>query len=80
MARRVNGPRGLPPLARLAEAKLTAVESKLADVLSQRYPEAALLSARSIADAAGTSPASVTRFARKLGYTDFAELQAELAV
>lgn len=80
MGRRVNGPRGLPPLSRLTEANLTAVESKLANVLSQRYPEAALLSARSMADAAGTSPASVTRFARKLGYTDFAELQAELAV
>lgn len=80
MGRRVNGPRGLPPLSRLTEANLTAVESKLANVLSQGYPEAALLSARSMADAAGTSPASVTRFARKLGYTDFAELQAELAV
>jgi DNA-binding MurR/RpiR family transcriptional regulator len=76
----VNGTRGLPPLARLTEANLTAVEAKLAHVLSQRYPEAALLSARSMAEAAGTSPASVTRFARKLGYSDFAELQAELAV
>ncbi|HTW05355.1 MAG TPA: MurR/RpiR family transcriptional regulator [Streptosporangiaceae bacterium] len=76
----MNGLRGLPPLARLAEADLTGVEAKLADVLSQGYPEAALLSARSMAEAAGTSPASVTRFARKLGYSDFAELQAELAV
>src|SRR6202044_3179098 len=80
MGRRVNGPRGLPPLSRLTEANLTAVESKLANVLSQRYPEAALLSARSMALAADTSPASVTRFARKLGYEDFAQLRAELAV
>jgi DNA-binding MurR/RpiR family transcriptional regulator len=71
---------GLPPLARLGAARLTAVEAKLAEVLSRRYPEAALLSARGMAAAAGTSPASVTRFARKLGYEDFAELQAGLAV
>jgi DNA-binding MurR/RpiR family transcriptional regulator len=75
-----NGRRGLPPLARLAAAQLTAVEARLAEVVSHRYPEAALLSAKSMAEAAGTSPASVTRFARKLGYSDFAELQAELAV
>lgn len=72
--------RGIPPLSRLSDAPLTGAEQKLAEVLSRRYPEAALLSARSMADAAGTSPASVTRFARKLGYSDFAELQAELAV
>ena len=65
---------------RLSTARLTAVEARLAEVLSRRYPEAALLSARGMAAAAGTSPASVTRFARKLGYGDFAELQAELAV
>ena len=71
---------GLPPLVRLSAAKLTGVEAKLAEVLTQGYPEAGLLTARSMAAAAGTSPASVTRFARKLGYVDFAELQAELAV
>lgn len=71
---------GRPPLVRLSAAKLTGVEAKLAEVLTQGYPEAGLLTARSMAAAAGTSPASVTRFARKLGYTDFAELQAELAV
>jgi len=73
-------PPGLPPLARLGAARLTAVEARLAGVLADRYPEAALLTARDMAAAAGTSPASVTRFARKLGYEDFAELQAELAV
>ena len=70
----------LPPLARLRSARFTAVEARLAEVLIRGYPEAALLSARSMALAAGTSPASVTRFARKLGYEDFAELRAELAV
>jgi DNA-binding MurR/RpiR family transcriptional regulator len=75
-----RGSAGPPPLARLNTARLTAVEARLAEVLSRRYPEAALLSARGMAAAAGTSPASVTRFARKLGYGDFAELQAELAV
>lgn len=73
-------PRGLSPLARLNVARLTMVEAKLAEVLTRGYPEAALLTARGMAAAAGTSPASVTRFAKKLGYEDFAELQAELAV
>jgi DNA-binding MurR/RpiR family transcriptional regulator len=73
-------PPGLPPLARLHGARLTAVEAKLAEVLTRGYPEAALLSSRGMATAAGTSPASVTRFARKLGYEDFGELRAELAV
>lgn len=76
----VNGSPSLPPLVRLSAAKLTSVEAKLAAVLTRGYPEAGLLTARSMAAAAGTSPASVTRFARKLGYVDFAELQAELAV
>ncbi len=75
-----RGLSGMPPLARLGTADLTGVEAKLAEVLSYRYPEAALLSARNLAAAAGTSSASVTRFARKLGYADFAELRAELAV
>jgi DNA-binding MurR/RpiR family transcriptional regulator len=70
----------LPPLTRLRGVRLTAVEARLAEVLSRRYPEAALMSARGMATAAGTSAASVTRFARKLGYEDFAELRAELAV
>jgi DNA-binding MurR/RpiR family transcriptional regulator len=77
-SRRVRG--AIPPLARLHTVNLTAVEGKLAEVLARKYPEAALLSARGMAAAAGTSPASVTRFARKLGYADFAELRAELAV
>jgi DNA-binding MurR/RpiR family transcriptional regulator len=75
-----NDLHGLPPLARLSAVRLTGVEAKLAQVVSHRYPEAALLSAREMASAAGTSMASVSRFARKLGYEDFAELQAELAV
>lgn len=59
---------------------MTAAEARLAEVLSTRYPEAALLSARGLAEEAGTSPASVSRFARKLGYADYSELQSELAV
>jgi DNA-binding MurR/RpiR family transcriptional regulator len=79
-AARSRRPPELPPLARLRGVRFTAVETRLAEVLSRGYPEAALLSARSMAIAAGTSPASVTRFARKLGYEDFAELRADLAV
>jgi DNA-binding MurR/RpiR family transcriptional regulator len=79
-ASRPRRPPELPPLARLRTARFTTVEARLAEVLTRGYPEAALLSARSMALAAGTSAASVTRFARKLGYEDFAELRAELAV
>lgn len=73
-------PRRLSPLVRLRSAELTTSEAKLAQVLADRYPEAALLSARGMAIAAGASPASVTRFAKKLGYRDYAGLQADLAV
>lgn len=69
----------LSPLVRAEAAQLTGAEARLAKVLSNRYPEAALLSARSLAAEAGTSPASVSRFARKLGYSDYGELQSELA-
>ena len=79
-----RGPSGsgnsMPPIARLGTVTLTDVDSRLAAVIAQRYPEAALLGAREIANAAGVSAASVSRFARKLGYSDFAELQRALAV
>jgi DNA-binding MurR/RpiR family transcriptional regulator len=80
LARATDVGYSLPPLARIGGALLTDVEGRLADVISQRYPEAALLSAREIAVAAGVSPASVSRFARKLGYAGFAELQRALAI
>ncbi|MCL2780232.1 MAG: MurR/RpiR family transcriptional regulator [Actinomycetia bacterium] len=64
----------------MADAKLTAAEQRLADVVARRYPEAALLSAHALATAAEVSPASVTRFAKKLGYHDFNDLQTNLAV
>lgn len=70
----------LSPLVRAEAAHLTGAERKLADALFLRYPEAALLSARALASEAGTSAASVSRFARKLGYADYAELQSQLAV
>jgi DNA-binding MurR/RpiR family transcriptional regulator len=80
LARTTDQGHSPPPLARIGGAPLTDVEGRLADVISRRYPEAALLSARELAVAAGVSPASVSRFARKLGYADFAELQRALAV
>lgn len=72
--------RSQTPLARLGAVQLTDAEARLAAIIADRYPEAALLSARTIADTAGVSPASVSRFARKLGYADFGELQDALAV
>jgi DNA-binding MurR/RpiR family transcriptional regulator len=70
----------MSPIARLGTVSLTDVDFRLAAVISRRYPEAALLGAREIATAAGVSAASVSRFARKLGYSDFAELQRALAL
>jgi len=75
-----GGGHSMPPIARLGSVSLTDVDSRLAAVITRRYPEAALLGAREIAAAAGVSAASVSRFARKLGYSDFAELQRALAV
>lgn len=58
--------------------KLTSVEQRIAKVVVENYPQSALLTSRLIASRAGVSPPSVTRFARKLGYVGFAEMQDAL--
>jgi DNA-binding MurR/RpiR family transcriptional regulator len=74
----VNTSGGASPEIRLRTAPLTPSEDRIASVILDGYPESALLTAQAIADKAGTSPATVSRLATKLGYQDFAEMQADL--
>jgi DNA-binding MurR/RpiR family transcriptional regulator len=74
----VNTSGGASPEIRLRTAPLTPSEGRIASVILDGYPESALLTAQAIADKAGTSPATVSRLATKLGYQDFAEMQADL--
>jgi DNA-binding MurR/RpiR family transcriptional regulator len=74
----VNTSGGASPEIRLRTAPLTPSESRIASVILDGYPESALLTAQAIAEKAGTSPATVSRLATKLGYQDFAEMQADL--
>jgi DNA-binding MurR/RpiR family transcriptional regulator len=74
----VNISEGASPEIRLRTAVLTPSENRIASVILDGYPESALLTAQAIAEKAGTSPATVSRLATKLGYQDFAEMQADL--
>ena len=74
----MNTSGGASPEIRLRTAPLTPSESRIASVILDGYPESALLTAQAIAEQAATSPATVSRLATKLGYEDFAEMQADL--
>jgi DNA-binding MurR/RpiR family transcriptional regulator len=74
----VNTSRGATPEIRLRTTPLTPSEDRIASVILDGYPESALLTAQAIAEKAGTSPATVSRLATKLGYQDFAEMQDDL--
>jgi DNA-binding MurR/RpiR family transcriptional regulator len=52
--------------------------ARLAAFVGERYPQAAFMSARSLAAAAGVSLATVVRFARVLGYPRFEALRAHI--
>jgi DNA-binding MurR/RpiR family transcriptional regulator len=69
---------GATPEIRLRTTPLTPSEDRIASVILDGYPESALLTAQTIAEKAGTSPATVSRLATKLGYQDFAEMQDDL--
>jgi len=64
--------------ARVASAKMTAADHKIAGIVIGKFPDSALLSEGDIATQAGVSAASVTRFAVKLGYKNFNRLQEAL--
>lgn len=57
---------------------LTPSERVVAGFYEDTYPGAALLRLDEVSAAAGVSTATVTRFARKIGYRDFRELHREL--
>lgn len=54
---------------------LSAHMQRIAEFLATEYQRAAFMSTRQIAAAAGVSAATVTRFARHLGYSNFEELR-----
>jgi DNA-binding MurR/RpiR family transcriptional regulator len=74
----VNTSGGATPEIRLRTTPLTPSEDRIASVILDGYPQSALLTAQAIAKKAGTSPATVSRLAAKLGYHDFAEMQGAL--
>ena len=67
-----------PFLDRLASARLTARELDVARFYEDNLPGAALLNLEEICRAVGVSSATVGRFARKLGYSDFRTLSRSL--
>ena len=71
-------PPDTPFLDRLASADLTARECDVARFYEDSLPGAALLNLEEICRAAGVSSATVARFARKLGYADFRDMNRRL--
>jgi DNA-binding MurR/RpiR family transcriptional regulator len=67
-------------LERLRHARedLTGRERKIAAVLEAGYPHAGLESATALGERIGASAATVVRFAAKLGYAGYPDLQREL--
>lgn len=57
---------------------LTASELKLATYLETNFPHAALANLEEMSDKNGVSKATVTRFARRLGYTNFRDFSRAL--
>lgn len=57
---------------------LTASELKLAMYLENNFPHAALANLEEMSDRNGVSKATVTRFARRLGYTNFRDFSRAL--
>lgn len=57
---------------------LTQSERKLATALLSNYPFAGLLNIQELAEEAGVSPASISRFTAKLGLDGYADMQRKL--
>jgi DNA-binding MurR/RpiR family transcriptional regulator len=53
-------------------------QRKIADFLTQQYHEAAFVNAFSLSQRLGVDPATVTRFAQRLGYAGYPELLREI--
>ncbi len=68
----------IEPLLDRATEPLTKSDRRIAEVLIAAGPQAAFLSAHELARRAETHPTTVIRFARRLGFPGFPELQGEL--
>ncbi|WP_207707687.1 MurR/RpiR family transcriptional regulator [Alkaliphilus serpentinus] len=60
-------------------SELTPTEQKIADYIMEEEVEVTSLSAAELAEQVKTSPPSIVRFARKLGYGGFQEMKLALA-
>jgi DNA-binding MurR/RpiR family transcriptional regulator len=68
----------IEPLLDRATEPLTKSDRRIAEVLIAAGPQAAFLSAHELARRAETHPTTVIRFARRLGYPGYPDLQLEL--
>lgn len=59
-------------------ARLGSNQKKIADFLTQQYHEAAFINAFALSQRLEVDPATVTRFAQRLGYTGYPELLREI--
>ncbi len=59
-------------------ARLGRNQKKIADFLTQQYHEAAFINAFALSQRLGVDPATVTRFAQRLGYAGYPELLREI--
>jgi len=59
-------------------AQLGRNQKKIADFLTQQYHEAAFMNAFALSQRLGVDPATVTRFAQRLGYAGYPELLREI--
>ncbi len=65
---------------RIAEQydRLGRNQKKIADFLTQEYREAAFMNGSVLSAHLGVDPATVTRFAQRLGYTGYPDLLSEI--
>ncbi len=59
-------------------ARLGRNQRKIADFLTQQYHEAAFINAFALSQRLGVDPATVTRFAQRLGYAGYPEMLREI--
>lgn len=59
-------------------ARLGRNQKKIADFLTQQYHEAAFMNAFALSQRLGVDPATVTRFAQRLGYAGYPELLSDI--
>ncbi|MBO2521193.1 MAG: MurR/RpiR family transcriptional regulator [Clostridia bacterium] len=61
------------------DVPLSKSHERIAKVLQQRLEEAVFMDARELAEAVGTTPSTIVRFAQRLGFSGYPELRMWLA-